>query len=37
MKVVINEKLYDATETPIMLILDDQDKFNISKEIENGK
>jgi hypothetical protein len=30
MKVKINDTVYDANEVPIMLILSDQDKFNIT-------
>jgi hypothetical protein len=29
-KVKVNDTIYDANEVPIMLILSDQDKFNIS-------
>ena len=36
MKVKIGERVYDSTEEPIMLILDDRDKANIEMMLPGG-
>jgi hypothetical protein len=37
MKVKINDKIYDSNDEPIMLILDEEDKYNISNMGEQKK
>lgn len=36
MKVLINGKVYDANETPIILLLSDQDKANIQGMVKEA-
>ena len=37
MKVKIGDKVYDANEEPIMLIMSDQDRNNIAKSVKLHK